>query len=61
MMRGQKPFRAFRIRDVCRMHEDTHQEPIHLNPELLFAPVDLFFPIVAAFSACFGRFDGLRA
>ena len=29
--------------------------PIRINPELPFAPVDLFFPIVAAFSSCFGR------
>ena len=58
-MRGQKPFGAFVIRDVCWMHEETQQEPIGINPALPFAPVDLFFPIVAAFSSCFGRFDGL--
>jgi hypothetical protein len=57
MMRGQKPFRAFVIRDVCWMHEHAQQEPIRINPELPFAPVDLFSPIVAVLSACFGRFD----
>ena len=58
-MRGQKPCCAFGIRDVCWMHAHAHQEPIGINPELPFAPVDLFSPIVAAFSACFGRCDGL--
>ena len=29
------------------------------QPELPFAPVDLFFPIIAALAACFGRCDGL--
>jgi len=57
-MRGQKPFRALGIRDVCWMHEHAHQEPIRINPKLTFAPVDLFSPIVAALSACFGRCDG---
>ena len=59
MMRGQKPLRAFGIRNVCRMDEHAQQEPICINPELPFAPIDLFSSIVAAFSACFGRFDGL--
>jgi hypothetical protein len=59
MMRGQKPLRAFGIRNVCRMDEHAQQEPICINPALPFAPIDLFSPIVAAFSACFGRFDGL--
>jgi len=42
MMRRQKPFRAFGIRDVCRMHAHAQQEPFHINPTLPFAPVDLF-------------------
>ncbi len=58
MMRGQTPRRAFGIRTVCRMDEHAQQKPIGSNPALPFAPVDLFFPIVAAFSACFGRYDG---
>ena len=58
MMRGQTPRRAFGIRTVCRMDEHAQQKPIESNPALPFAPVDLFFPIVAAFSACFGRYDG---
>ncbi len=61
MMRGQKLFRAFRIRDVCWMHEDTQQEPIRINQNCRFRPLTFFSPIVAAFSACFGRLDGLRA
>ncbi len=57
MMRGQKPLGAFGIRDVRRMDEHAQQEPICINPALPFAPID-FPPIVAAFSACFGRRDG---
>jgi hypothetical protein len=44
MMRGQKLLRAFGIRNVCRMDEHAQQEPICINPELPFAPIDLFFP-----------------
>ncbi len=58
MMHGEKPPGAFGIRNVCRMDEHAQQEPIRINPTLPFAPVDLFSPIVAAFSACFGRCDG---
>jgi hypothetical protein len=43
-MRGQTPFRAFGIRDVCRMHVHTPQAPMRINPTLPFAPVDLVFP-----------------
>ena len=57
MMRGQKPFGAFGIRDVCRTDEPAQQEPMRINPKLTFAPIDLFFPVVAARSACFGRCD----
>jgi len=46
-MRGQKPCCAFGIRDVCWMHAHAHQEPIGINPELPFAPVDLFSRILS--------------
>jgi len=58
MMRGQTPRRACGSRNVCRMDEHAQHDPIGSNPALPFAPVDLFSPIVAAFSACFGRCDG---
>jgi len=32
---------------------------MRINPALPCAPIDLFFPIVAALTACFGCFDGL--
>jgi len=41
------------------MHEHVQQEPIHINLGLPFAPIDLFFPVIAALAACFGRCDGL--
>ena len=44
MMRRQKPFGAFGIRDICWMHEHAQQEPIRINPKLPFAPIDLFPP-----------------
>jgi hypothetical protein len=44
MMRSEKPPGAFRIRDVCWMHEDMHQEPMRINPALPFAPVTFFSP-----------------
>jgi hypothetical protein len=59
MMRRQKPFGAFVIRDVCWMHEHAQQETIRINPALPFASVDFFSPIIAALAACFGRFDRL--
>ena len=58
MIRGQKPFGTFGIRNIGGMHQHAQQEPIRVNPALPFAPVDPFF-IVAAFSACCGRCDGL--
>ena len=58
MMCGQEPFGTFGIRNIGGMHQHAQQEPIRVNPALPFAPVDPFF-IVAAFSACCGRCDGL--
>jgi hypothetical protein len=59
MMRGQKPLRAFGIRNVCRMDEHAQQEPIVSTQHCRLRPLTFFSPIVAAFSACFGRCDGL--
>ena len=56
MMRGEKPLSAFSIRNIGGMYQHAQQEPIGVNPELPFAPVDLFSPVVAALAACFGRF-----
>jgi len=53
MMRGDKPLGAFSIRNIGGMDQHAHQEPVGVNPELPFAPVDFFSPIIAAFSACF--------
>jgi|AFSR01.1.fsa_nt_gi hypothetical protein len=44
MMRGQKPFGAFRIRYTQERRQHSHEEPIGINPKLTFAPVYLFFP-----------------
>jgi hypothetical protein len=32
MMRGEKPFRAFSIRNIGGMYQHAQQEPIHVNP-----------------------------
>ena len=44
MMRLQKPLGPFGIRSICRVHEHPQQESVRINPELAFAPIDLFPP-----------------